>query len=222
MNEMVSGVRADVAVKLFGDDLDVLAAKGEEIEAILNQIPGSADVSVEQMTGQPVLQIKLNQEQLARYGVPAKVGPRHRRIDRQQAAGRSDRRAVALPARRSAAGDNAGRRRGDRLDPGADRRGRAICRCRGWPTSSVVEGPSTITREWGQRRITVSANVRGRDMGSFVAEAQKQMKEQLQAAARAGTSTSGAASSSTCSGRDRAPADRRARAAGAHLHSAVI
>jgi cobalt-zinc-cadmium resistance protein CzcA len=79
MNEMVSGVRADVAVKLYGDDLDTLAAKGQEIEAILTRIPGSADVSTEQLTGQPVLQIKLNQEQLARHGV-----------DRQQASGRDN------------------------------------------------------------------------------------------------------------------------------------
>ncbi len=73
MNEMVTGVRSDVAVKLYGDDLDVLVAKAKEIEAILNQIPGAADVASEQVTGQPVLQIKLDQEQLARYGVPAKV-----------------------------------------------------------------------------------------------------------------------------------------------------
>ncbi|HEX5442998.1 MAG TPA: CusA/CzcA family heavy metal efflux RND transporter, partial [Pirellulales bacterium] len=73
LNEMVTGVRADVAVKLYGDDLDVLAAKGYEIESILNTVPGSADVSTEQITGQPVLEIKLDQEQLARYGVPAKV-----------------------------------------------------------------------------------------------------------------------------------------------------
>ena len=73
MNEMVTGVRSDVAVKLYGDDLDTLVAKGEEIEAILRQIPGSADVASEQVTGQPVLQIKLNQDQLARHGVPAKV-----------------------------------------------------------------------------------------------------------------------------------------------------
>ena len=60
---MVSGVRSDVAVKLYGDDLDVLVAKGQEIEAILSRIPGSADVRVEQVTGQPVLQIKLDQQQ---------------------------------------------------------------------------------------------------------------------------------------------------------------
>src|SRR4029077_20480997 len=70
MNEMVSGTRADLAVKLYGDDLDLLTAKGKEIETIISRIAGSADVAVEQVTGQPVLQIKLNQEQLARFGVP--------------------------------------------------------------------------------------------------------------------------------------------------------
>jgi cobalt-zinc-cadmium resistance protein CzcA len=73
MNEMVSGVRTDVAVKLYGDDLDLLTQKGAEIEAILRQIPGNADVAAEQLTGQPVLQIKVDQEQLARYGVPARA-----------------------------------------------------------------------------------------------------------------------------------------------------
>ena len=62
-----------MAVKLYGDDLEVLSTKGKEIEAILNQIPGAADVATEQITGQPVLQIKLDQQQLARHGVPAKV-----------------------------------------------------------------------------------------------------------------------------------------------------
>src|SRR5262245_17888149 len=73
MNEMVSGVRADLVVKLYGDDLDVLTAKSKEIEAILKQIPGAADVASPEITAQPVLQIKLNQEQLARYGVPVKA-----------------------------------------------------------------------------------------------------------------------------------------------------
>src|SRR5262249_42346512 len=71
MNEMVTGIRSDVAVKLYGDDLDVLTAKAHEIETILKQIPGAADVSSEQVTGQPVLQIKLDQQQLARHGVSA-------------------------------------------------------------------------------------------------------------------------------------------------------
>jgi cobalt-zinc-cadmium resistance protein CzcA len=73
INEMISGTRADVAVKLFGDDLDVLKAKAAEIERVLRTVDGSADVKAQQVTGQPVLQIKIDQEQIARYGVPAKA-----------------------------------------------------------------------------------------------------------------------------------------------------
>ena len=73
INEMVSGVRADLGVKLFGDDFAVLVSKAQEIERVLNSIRGAADVSVEQVTGQPMLQIKVNQEQIARYGVSAQA-----------------------------------------------------------------------------------------------------------------------------------------------------
>ena len=72
LNEMISGVRSDVAVKLFGDDFDVLVDKAEEIEKVLRSIDGNADVAVEQITGQPVLQIKVKQDEIARYGVSAK------------------------------------------------------------------------------------------------------------------------------------------------------
>jgi len=178
MNEMVSGVRADVAVKLYGDDLDVLAEKGKEIEAIINRVPGSADVSTEQLTGQPVLQIKLDQLQLARHGVPAKtvtdiiesVGslplgeviegqlrfPLVVRLPDEMRAGKEGIGSILIP---TASGERLP------LSRLADIR--------------IVEGPSTITREWGQRRVTVSANVRGRDIGSFVADAQERIKDQL-------------------------------------------
>ena len=72
LNEMITGIRSDVAVKLFGDDFDVLVDKAEEIEKVLRSIDGSADVAVEQITGQPVLQIKVKQDEIARYGVSAK------------------------------------------------------------------------------------------------------------------------------------------------------
>jgi cobalt-zinc-cadmium resistance protein CzcA len=178
MNEMISGNRADLAVKLYGDDLDTLAAKGGEIEGILKRIHGSADVSTEQLTGQPVLQIKLDQEELARHGVPAKVvtdiiesigskplgevieGPLRFplvvRLPEELRAGPSAIGAILVP---TASGERLP------LSQLADMR--------------TVQGPSTITREWGQRRITVSANVRGRDMGSFVAEVQQRLKQEL-------------------------------------------
>jgi heavy metal efflux system protein len=179
MNEMATGSRADIAIKLYGDDLDLLAAKGKEIEAIIARVPGSADVSVEQTTGQPVLQIKLDQEQLARYGVPAKVVteviesigskrlgevfegqlrfPLVARLPESMRSGSEGIASILIP---TASGERLP------LSRLADIR--------------VTQGPSTITREWGQRRITVSANVRGRDIGSFVAEAQRRLQEQLQ------------------------------------------
>lgn len=178
MNEMVSGVRSDVAVKLYGDDLDVLAAKGKEIEAILNRIPGNADVSTEQITGQPVLQIKLDQEQLARHGVPAKVV-----TDMIESIGSKPLGEVVegqlrfplvvrLPESMRAGSTGIG----SILIPTASGERLPLSRL---AEIRVVQGPATITREWGQRRITVSANVRGRDIGSFVTEAEQQIKEKL-------------------------------------------
>ncbi|MEX2315674.1 MAG: CusA/CzcA family heavy metal efflux RND transporter [Pirellulales bacterium] len=176
MNEMVTGVRTDVAVKLYGDDLEVLAGKGKEIEAILNRIPGSADVNTEQVTGQPVLEIKLRQEELARYGVPAKVVTdiiesiggkplgeivegqlQFPLVARLPDAFRGGPKAIASILIPTATGERLP------LDSLADVR--------------TVQGPSTITREWGQRSIAVSANVRGRDIGSYVAEAQRRLNE---------------------------------------------
>ncbi|HEY2759802.1 MAG TPA: efflux RND transporter permease subunit, partial [Pirellulales bacterium] len=179
MNEMVSGVRADLAVKLYGDDLNILEAKGKEIEAILNKIPGSANVSAEQGTGQPVLQIKLNQQALAQYGVPAKVvtdiiesigsKPLGEIIEGQLRFPL----VVRLPEELRA-DDNA---IGSILIPTASGERLPLSQL---ADIRLVQGPSTITREWGQRRITVLTNVRGRDIGSFVAEAQQRIKEQFQ------------------------------------------
>ena len=73
MNEMISGVRSDVAAILYGDDLDLMVEKASEIERVLKSIDGAADVKVEQVTGQPVLQIKIKQDEIARYGIPAKT-----------------------------------------------------------------------------------------------------------------------------------------------------
>jgi len=73
MNEMISGIRSDVAAILFGDEFDVLVKKAAEIEQVLKSIPGAADVSTEQITGQPVLQVRVKQDEIARYGIPAKT-----------------------------------------------------------------------------------------------------------------------------------------------------
>jgi cobalt-zinc-cadmium resistance protein CzcA len=178
INEMVSGVRADLGVKLFGDDFDVLVSKGQEIERILNSIDGAADVAVEQVTGQPMLQIKVNQDQIARYGVSAQTV-----LDLVESIGSKPLGEVVegqlrfplivrLPEQFRASPQAIGEMlistpTGERIP---------LSRL---ASVEIVEGPSTITREWGQRRITITANVRGRDLGSFVAEAQKMIAEQV-------------------------------------------
>ena len=70
-NELLSGVRADVAVKVFGDDMDTLLAVGEQIEKVLDTVPGAADVRIEQITGLPVLSIQMDRAKMARYGLNA-------------------------------------------------------------------------------------------------------------------------------------------------------
>jgi cobalt-zinc-cadmium resistance protein CzcA len=178
INELVSGVRADLGVKLFGDDFEVLVSKAEEIERVLNSVEGAADVAVEQVTGQPMLQIQVNQDQIARYGVSAQtvlelvesIGSkplgeivegqlRFPLVVRLAESFRSSPQSIGEILISSPAGERIPLSRLARLE--------------------IVEGPSTITREWGQRRITITANVRGRDLGSFVAEAQKRIRAQV-------------------------------------------
>ena len=178
INEMISGVRTDFAVKLFGDDFDTLVKKGREIEGVLKTINGVADLSVEQVTGQPVLQVKVRQDQLARYNVPAQavldliesVGSRHMGevVEGQLRFPLT----VRLPEKHRASPESIGAMlvttpAGERIP---------LSRL---ASVEVVEGPSTITREWGQRRIVVTCNIRGRDLGSFVAEAQRKIPERV-------------------------------------------
>lgn len=178
MNEIVSGVRADLGVKLFGDDFDVLVKKAEEIESVLRSVPGNADVNTEQVTGQPMLQIKVDQEQVARYGASAQDV-----LDLVQSIGSKPLGEVTegqlrfplvvrLPERFRDSRDAIG----TMLVSTASGERIPLSRL---ATVEVVEGPSTITREWGQRRITVTTNVRGRDLGSFVAEARQKIAQKV-------------------------------------------
>ena len=171
INEMISGSRADVAVKLFGDDFDVLVEKAREIQGVLRSVPGCVDPTTEQITGQPVLQIKVRQDELARYGVPARAV-----LDLVESLGSKPVSEVLegqlrfplvirLPEKYRDSPESIGRilvatPSGERVP---------LSRL---ASIQTIEGPSTITREWGRRRITIQCNVRGRDVGSFVAEAQ--------------------------------------------------
>jgi cobalt-zinc-cadmium resistance protein CzcA len=174
MNEIVSGVRSDLGVKLFGDDFDVLVKKAHEIETVLKSIDGAADVSTEQITGQPMLQVKVNQNQIARYGVSVQSV-----LDLVESIGSKPLGEIVegqirfpLVARLPEQFRTSPEAVGDMLL--ATPSGKRIPLSR-LASVEIVEGPSTITREWGQRRITITANVRGRDLGSFVAEARQKI-----------------------------------------------
>ena len=170
VNEMVAGIRSDVGVKLFGDDFDVLRAKAREIETVLKGIRGAADVVTEQLTGQPTIQIEIDRDAIARYGISARevlavveaLGTRE--VGRIQEGDRSFPIAVRLDDRYRE--DAAAIDRIPIVAAGGERLPlAALAHIR------TVEGPSTIQREWAKRRVVVQVNVRGRDVGSYVAEA---------------------------------------------------
>jgi len=179
VNEMVAGIRADLGVRLFGADLEQLKAKAREIETVLKGIPGAADVLAEQVTGQPVVQIEVDRAAVARHGIPVrevletvqllgarKVGVLYEGDRRFPIALRIDdayRSDEAALGRMLVAAAN-----GDRIPLGQ------------LAKISTSEGPSTINREWGKRRIVVQANVRGRDLGSFVADARAALERSVQ------------------------------------------
>jgi cobalt-zinc-cadmium resistance protein CzcA len=167
VNEMIAGVRGDLGIKLFGDDLDVLKGIGRQIETIVRGIEGAADVSLEQVTGQPVLEVAVDRAAIARYGIAARdvldvveaVGTRKAGQVRE-----GDRRFdIAVRLAPDVRNDPARLATVLVAAPGGERipLGRLTA-------MREVSGPTTIQREWAKRRIVVQANVRGRDLGSFV------------------------------------------------------
>jgi cobalt-zinc-cadmium resistance protein CzcA len=178
VNEMISGVRSDVAVKLFGDDFKTLTEKAQKIQEVLQSVEGAVDVSVEQLGGQPVLQIVLRQDQLARYGISARSvmelveslagRPLGEVMEGQMRFALAVRLPEGLRADREAVGSIlVTAPSGERL-----------------PLSrladiDIVEGPNKIMREGGQRRIAVQCNVRDRDLEGFVNEARRRVAEEV-------------------------------------------
>lgn len=183
-NELISGVRSDVAVKLFGDDMDVLLENAENISRQIKKIPGAADVKIEQVSGMPVLTVDINREALARYGL--------------QISSVQDALVVAL-----------GGKKGGELFEG-DKRFDIVVRLpeplrtdsevlrhvfvplplskdgeqHFIPLSEVAkmvrsEGPNQISREMGKRRVVVTANVRSNDLSSFVNEAKTRIENNI-------------------------------------------
>ena len=183
-NELISGVRSDVAVKVYGEEFDDMNETANQIAAVLRKVTGSADVKVEQTTGLPMLDIELNKGAIARYGlnisdildlVSAAVGGREAGLVFE-----GDRRfpiVVRLPET-------------VRQDLTAlenlpvpvlheDGEAQSYIPLKQVATFKLSEGPNQISRENGKRRVVVQANVRNRDIGSFVTEAQEAINTQV-------------------------------------------
>ena len=188
MNELIAGVRADVAVKVYGDDLETLTQIGKVVERIAKQVPGAADVKLEQVTGLPMLSILPNRAALARYGLSiqevqdsvsialggAQAGqlfegdrrfdivvrlPENLRTDVESL------KSLPIPLPQSAqslSGNEA-----------------SFVPLGELATLEIAPGPNQISRENGKRRVVITANVRGRDLGGFVEELRANVAEKV-------------------------------------------
>lgn len=178
MNEMTSGLRADVGVKIFGDDLALLREQADALRQIIESIPGAADVSVEQLTGSPTLRVEVDQEALSRFGIAAEEV-----LELVEALGTPKVGEIIQGQRRFALV----LRLDDRYRQAPERLGRL------WVSApsgqrvmlsqlakiTTVEGPSTITREWARRRITVQVNVKDRGLREFVQQLRARVDAEL-------------------------------------------
>lgn len=180
VDELLTGTKAELAIKIFGADMDILKEKAAEIEAVIREVPGAADVQKDQVTGTPQLMIRIDRQAIARYGVNVED--------------------VQGVIRTAVGGESAGQifegiRRFDitvrftadaRSDAEAIRHiliaapGGAKVPLDQLATIDEIIGPRQITRENNQRFITVQCNVRGRDIGSFVAEGQQAIAEKVE------------------------------------------
>ena len=199
-NELISGVRSDLGVKVFGDDLDTLLSIATKVQSVVQGVPGAADVRTEQVTGLPMLTVKPNRVALARYGislaelqevVEIAVGgkeaglifegdrrfdivmrlPEHLRADLDALSSLP----IPVPVHAAGAGENG---RPPIVQTGIGTAAPYV------PLSAVAEievapGPNQISRENGKRRVVVTANVRDRDLGSFVADVQRLVAEKV-------------------------------------------
>ena len=179
VSELISGVRSDIAIKLFGDDLDTLKKTADRIGAVVSRVPGAVDVKVEATSGLPQLQIKPDREAIARYGI--NVEDVNSLVE-------------SIVAGKEAGQVYQGEQRFSLVVRLADKSSRDMGTIKNLLVSApngsriplaqladikLVEGPAQISREGARRRIGVELNVRGRDIGSFVKDAQAAIDQQV-------------------------------------------
>ena len=197
-NELIAGVRTDLAVKVYGDDFDTLVELADQIEEIVATVPGASDVRTEQATGLPMLTVTPDREKLAYYGldvatiqhtlrmavggeIVGQIFEGDRRFDlviRLPESIRTDLEALKrLPLRLPDTNQH-------EISGDADMLGVARAPAEAIPLIEVADisftlGPNQISRENGKRRVFVTANVRGRDLGSFVSDVQQAMQTRM-------------------------------------------
>lgn len=179
VDELISGVKSQIAIKLFGDDMDVLKNKADEIAKIVSKVKGVEDLRVEQVSGQSYVEVNINRRQIARYGI--NVADVQELIE------------TAIGGKAATQVFEGEKRFDVVLRFPEDKRnsietiGNILVNAPNGakvPLSQLaevklVEGPVQISRDDGKRRIVIECNVRGRDIGSFVAESQVKLKEKL-------------------------------------------
>ncbi len=179
VDELISGVKSQIAIKLFGDDMDILKSKADEIAKVVSKVEGVEDLRVEQVSGQSYVEININRRQIARYGINvADV----QEIIETAIGGKGVTRVFE------------GEKRFDVLVRFPEENRNSIETIENILVNSpsgskiplsqlakvnLVEGPVQISRENSKRRIVIECNVRGRDIGGFVAESQKKLREKV-------------------------------------------
>lgn len=177
-NELISGVRADIAIKIYGEDMGELARIAEQVETVVRAVPGAGDVEAEQISGLPFLRVQVDRRAISRYGVSVRevmnavssvaghqvgeVFEGQRRFALQVRLGASTRHDIDairnVPIRTPA---------GSTVPVGE------------LATLTFEDGPAQIGRENVQRRVAIMANVRGRDLAGFVAEARERIATEV-------------------------------------------
>ncbi|MCA9468394.1 MAG: efflux RND transporter permease subunit, partial [Nitrospira sp.] len=178
VQELIAGVRSEIAINIFGEDMDQLKTLGDQVVQVVSKVPGAAETKAEQVAGLPYLRVIINREAIARYGINAAQV-----LDTVRAIGgrtvgqvvKGNRRFFIQVRFSPEDRENFERIRNIKV---SDPRGRLI------PITQLADikietGLAQISRENIQRRLAVETNVRGRDLSSFVAEAQKTVEQQV-------------------------------------------